>query len=72
MQLSIDLANRSNQDKVNVDLQWSIEVQIPKPGYLARVFRSSNKVEKKYALLSLILKCPQISYVINPSCSPSL
>ena len=58
MQLSIDLANRSNQDKVNVDLQWSIEVQIPKPGYLARVFRSSNKVEKKVRLVVTDIKVP--------------
>lgn len=58
MQLSIDLANRSNQDKVNVDLQWSIEVQIPKPGYLARVFRSSNKVEKKVRLAVTDINVP--------------
>lgn len=46
MELSIDLANRSNQDKVNVDLQWSIEVLKHKPGFLASIFRSSNKVKK--------------------------
>lgn len=44
MRIKIQLNNRPAEEKVNVDLQWSVQVTSPKGGLLPKVFRKHNRI----------------------------
>lgn len=44
MQVKINLNNPPTTDKINVDLQWNVQVTSPKSGFLAKMFRKHNRV----------------------------
>ena len=46
MQVKINLNNPPAADKVNVDLQWRVQVTEPKRGSLAKLFRRHNRVTR--------------------------
>lgn len=50
MQVNINLKNRTDDETVNVDLQWNIRVTSPKPGRLPKLFRKYNRVNKTLRL----------------------
>lgn len=46
MQVKINLNNRPTAEKINVDLQWSLQVTSPKGGFFAKLFRKHNRVSR--------------------------
>lgn len=50
MEVKIDLNNPSATETVNVELQWNVDVLEPKPGFLPKLFRRHNQVERKLRL----------------------
>ena len=46
MQVKINLNNRPTAEKINVDLQWSVQVTSPKSGFFAKLFRKHNRVSR--------------------------
>lgn len=46
MQVKINLNNRPTAEKINVDLQWSVQVTSPKGGFFAKLFRKHNRVSR--------------------------
>lgn len=46
MQVKINLNNRPSAEKINVDLQWSVQVTSPKGGFFAKLFRKHNRVSR--------------------------
>lgn len=58
MQIKINLKNRPT-GKINVDLQWNIRVTEPKSGFLPRLLRQSNRVERRVRLNIRDIKVPK-------------
>lgn len=50
MEIKIDLNNPSATETVNVELQWNVDVLNPKPGFLPKIFRKHNQVERTLKL----------------------
>ena len=50
MEIKIDLNNPSATETVNVELQWNVDVLEPKPGFLPKLFRRHNQVERELQL----------------------
>lgn len=46
MQVKINLNNPPTTDKINVDLQWRVQVTSPKKGFLPKLFRKHNRVTR--------------------------
>lgn len=46
MQVKINLNNPPTADKINVDLQWRVQVTSPKGGLFAKLFRKHNRVSR--------------------------
>lgn len=58
MEVKINLNNPLTTDKVNVDLQWNIEVTDPKPGFLAKIFRKHNRVNRQLKISVTDIRVP--------------
>lgn len=59
MQVKLNLNNPPTSDKINVDLQWRVQVGAPKPGVLARLFRRHNRVTRDLKLSVSDIIVPQ-------------
>lgn len=59
MQLRINLNNPPSSDKINVDVQWNVEVLKPKGGFLPRIFRRHNQVERFLKISVSNINVPQ-------------
>lgn len=59
MEVKINLNNPPTTDKVNVELQWSIKVEEPKPGLIAKMFRKHNRVNRDLRLSVTDIRVPQ-------------
>ena len=59
MQVKINLNNPPVNDKINVDLQWNVQVTSPKSGFLARMFRKHNRVGRDLRISVSDIDLPQ-------------
>lgn len=58
MQVKINLNNPPTTDKINVDLQWNVQVTSPKSGFLAKMFRKHNRVGRDLKISVSDVKVP--------------
>lgn len=59
MQVKINLNNPPTTDKINVDLQWNVQVMSPKAGFLAKMFRKHNRVGRDLRISVSDIKVPE-------------
>ena len=59
MEVKINLNNPPSTDKVNVELQWNIQVTNPKPGLMAKIFRKHNRVNRDLRISVTDIKVPK-------------
>lgn len=65
MEVKIKLNNPPTTDKVNVELQWNVQVTSPKSGFLPKIFRRHNRVSRKLKIGVTDIKVPK-DIVCNP------
>ncbi|MBQ8361209.1 MAG: hypothetical protein IJX44_04585 [Bacteroidaceae bacterium] len=59
MQVKINLNNPPTADKINVDLQWCVQVTSPKGGLFAKLFRKHNRVSRDVRITVSDIIVPQ-------------
>ena len=59
MQVKINLNNPPTADKINVDLQWRVQVTSPKGGLFAKLFRKHNRVSRDVRITVSDIIVPQ-------------
>jgi hypothetical protein len=59
MQVNINFNNPPTNDKINVDLQWNVQVTSPKSGFLAKMFRKHNRVGRDLKIAVSDIKVPK-------------
>ena len=59
MQVKINLNNPPTADKINVDLQWRVQVTSPKGGLFAKFFRKHNRVSRDVRITVSDIIVPQ-------------
>lgn len=59
MEVKINLNNPPTTDKVNIELQWNIQVTNPKPGLMAKIFRKHNRVNRDLIISVTDIKVPK-------------
>lgn len=59
MQVKINLNNPPSTDKINVDLQWNVQVTSPKVGFLAKMFRKHNRVGRDLRIAVSDIRVPE-------------
>lgn len=59
MQVKINLNNPPTADKINVDLQWRVQVTSPKGGLFAKLFRKHNRVSRDVKITVSDIIVPQ-------------
>lgn len=59
MQVKINLNNPPTNDKINVDLQWNVQVTSPKAGFFASMFRKHNRVCRDLKISISHVQVPQ-------------
>lgn len=68
MELNIDLNHRPAEGKTNVNLQWVVEVQEPKSGFLSKLFKGQTRVSgRRKITVSDVKKDPTILFDCNRS-----
>ena len=58
MEVKINLNNPPSTDKINVELQWNVNVTKPKGGFLAKIFRKHNRVNRNLRLSVVDIRVP--------------
>ena len=59
MEVKINLNNPPTTDKVNVELQWNVQVTNPKPGLMAKIFRKHNRVNRNLKITVADITVPK-------------
>ncbi|MBD5312089.1 MAG: hypothetical protein HDS13_08060 [Bacteroides sp.] len=59
MQININLNNRPQADKINVDLQWNLEVLEPKKGFLSELFNNHTRIKRSVRLDIVDIQVPE-------------